>query len=159
MVRGSGSALVIWLTLASTAWGMPTESASEPAPPAGSAAYQQAVRLVEAEDFIAAIPLLEGVVTFEPAHADAWSRLGYSRRKLGRIEAAFDAYARALDLVPDHRGANEYLGELYLQLGDVANARQRLTILERACPQACEERTELQEQISAFEAQHGSGAN
>ncbi len=65
-------------------------------------------------------------------------------------------YGRALELEPEHRGANEYLGELYLDLGQLAKAEERLQVLDKACFFGCEEYSELKAKIEAYMAQAGS---
>ena len=52
---------------------------------------------------------------------------------------ALPAYNKALAIDPKHRGANEYLGELYLQLGDLAKAEERLEKLDDICFYGCGE--------------------
>jgi predicted Zn-dependent protease len=129
-------------------------STNDPAPPAAGqppTAYDVAVQEVKAENFAAALPLLEGYVAINPGNADAWNHLGYSQRKLGQLDAALVSYGKALALQPEHRGANEYLGELYLEMGDLAAAKQRLAVLDRACWLPCEEYTELKERIEDYE--------
>lgn len=149
-------AAVIGLLLGSTTVGAAAMSRPEDANPtvtgAGGSAYAEAVSLIEAEDFSTAVPLLEGVVATTPDNADAWSRLGFGRRKLGQLEPALAAYREALRLEPEHLGANEYLGELYIEIGRLDLARERLAVLERACRQPCEELVELKELIEAHEA-------
>ena len=49
----------------------------------------------------------------------------------------------------NHRGANEYLGELYLELKQLDKAQERLNVLSTAC-NGCEEYTELKEKVDAF---------
>ena len=73
----------------------------------------------------------------------------------GRIETAFDYYREALAIEPRHLGANEYLGELYLETDDLERAEERLGELAAACPSGCEERTELAEAIRAYKEAHG----
>lgn len=124
---------------------------SSPAP-AASTPYDEAVKLVQAKDYKGAAALLTGLVAAEPTNADAWNYLGYSERKLGNLPSALQAYGKALALQPEHRGANEYIGELYLQMGDLAKARERLAVLDKACWLPCEEFTSLKEQINAYEA-------
>ena len=68
---------------------------------------------------------------------------------------AFDYYRRALAIEPRHLGANEYLGELYLETGELAKAEERLRELAIACPSGCEERDELSEAIDAYKAERG----
>ena len=50
---------------------------------------------------------------------------------------------------PDHRAAREYLGELYVETGDMPHARAQLAELTRLCPAGCEERDDLQRAITA----------
>jgi Flp pilus assembly protein TadD len=116
----------------------------------------QGAKMVESENYAAAVPLLEKAVTADPKSADAFNYLGYSHRKLGDIEAALAFYQKALALEPEHRGANEYLGELYLEMGELGKAEKRLEVLDSACFFGCEEYRELKEAIKAYKAQHSS---
>ncbi len=118
--------------------------------------YTQAVKLFEAGDYAGAIPLLRKSVAADSSNADAYNLLGFSHRKLGDVEAALAHYGKALALKPGHRGANEYLGELYLELGDMAKARERLAVLDDACFFGCDEHRELKAKIAAYQAQAGS---
>ena len=49
--------------------------------------------------------------------------LGYSHRKSGRIQVGLGYYQEALRINPDYTLVREYLGEAYIQLGDVARRR------------------------------------
>ena len=87
--------------------------------------YAQAVKLVEAGDYAAAIPLLQKSIAADPTNADAHNYLGFSHRKLGNVDVALTHYGKALELKPKHRGANEYLGELYLDLDRMRSQKCR----------------------------------
>lgn len=63
-------------------------------------------------------------------------------------------YTKALNLEPQHLGANEYLGELYLELNDLPKAQARLAILKGACGD-CEEYEDLEEAIDDYKQAHG----
>jgi tetratricopeptide (TPR) repeat protein len=78
--------------------------------------------------------------------------MGYSQRKIGEKETALGYYLKALDLDPAHIGANEYLGELYLEMKDPARATERLEVLREACTWPCEEYSRLEKAISDFKA-------
>ena len=117
--------------------------------------YERAVRLVEAADYQDAIEILGDLNRSEPGNADVLNMLGYAHRKLGRVEVAFDHYREALAIEPRHLGANEYLGELYLETGKLEKAEERLAELAAACPSGCEERDELSEAIAAYKETHG----
>ncbi|MEQ8750527.1 MAG: tetratricopeptide repeat protein, partial [Amphiplicatus sp.] len=73
-------------------------------------------------------------------------------RKLGRIEQAQDYYAQALAIDPDHLGANEYLGELYLEINEIEKARRQLAKLDALCAFGCAEREDLARLIEIKES-------
>jgi Flp pilus assembly protein TadD len=118
--------------------------------------YAQAAKLIEAGKYADAIPLLQKTVAKESKNADAFNLLGYSHRNLGEVETALAHYGKALELDPKHRGANEYLGELYLELGRLDEARERLAVLDKACFFGCEEYSELKAKIAAYQTKTGS---
>lgn len=76
--------------------------------------------------------------------------LGYSHRKAGRITVGLGYYQEALRANPDYTLVREYLGEAYLQLGDVDAARGQLAEIEKRCGTGCAEHAELERQIEAF---------
>ena len=117
--------------------------------------YERAVKLVEAADYEDALEILERLNREAPGNADVLNMLGYAHRKLGRSETAFDHYRDALAIEPRHLGANEYLGELYLEMGELEKAQARLAELASACPSGCEERDELTEAIDAYKEARG----
>ncbi len=118
--------------------------------------FAAAKQLIDDGKYADAIPLLEKVVATDSKNADALNYLGYSNRQLGNTDAALSHYQAALALEPRHRGANEYLGELYLTLGDLAKAEERLEVLDGACFFGCDEYTELKNAIAEFKARSGS---
>ena len=109
---------------------------------------------IEAGDYSRAIGLLEKVIASDPQNADAWNFLGFSQRNLKRLDQALDAYRKALAIDPEHLGANEYLGELYLQTGDLEKAKERLEKLDDVCTFGCDEFDDLKQAIKAYEASH-----
>ena len=112
------------------------------------------MELVEATDYEDALEVLDKLNRKESGNADVLNMLGFAHRKLGRLDAAFDYYRQALAIEPRHLGANEYLGELYLETGELEKAEERLAELAIACPSGCEERDELSEAIAAYREAH-----
>lgn len=109
----------------------------------GNALYVSAVRLINEaryEDAVASLTAAQGAVG---PHPDILNYLGFAHRKLGRIDEAKSWYAQALAINPDHLGANEYLGELYVETGDLDRARRQLARLDRLCAFGCAEREDL----------------
>jgi len=110
---------------------------------------------IEAGEYEQALADLEIHIDKNRTSADAFNWLGYANRKLGRFEKAQKAYARALFLDPDHKGAHEYAGELRLLLGDLEGAERHLAALDRICLLGCEEYDELKEEIAAWKKANG----
>lgn len=55
--------------------------------------------------------------------------LGFSHRKLGRLEVGFGYYREALRLDPGFTLARSYMGEAFLMRGDVDAAREQLGLI------------------------------
>jgi len=104
--------------------------------------YVRAVELIKAGDYPAAIRSLEIVRSEHRDAADVYNWLGFAHRKLKDYPTAKLHYDRALALDPGHLGANEYLGEWYVETGDLERARERLAKLTELCGD-CEERRDL----------------
>ena len=77
--------------------------------------------------------------------------IGFTLRKLGRVDEAFGYYFRALATRPDATTTRQYLGEAYLQIGDPARARQQLAEIAKRCGTTCEDYTALAEEIAKYE--------
>ncbi|MBI1208685.1 MAG: tetratricopeptide repeat protein [Azospirillum sp.] len=112
--------------------------------------FVQGERLSKIGRYAEAIPLLQAAVAEDSRNADALNALGFSYRKLGNHKLAFDYYRQALAVDPRHRGASEYLGELYLETGDLPRAEERLAWLGRLCPGGCEEKDDLAQAVAAY---------
>jgi predicted Zn-dependent protease len=109
--------------------------------------YMAVKTQVDNGDYGAALPRLMALAQETPNDADILNLIGFSLRKTGHPDQALDYYNRALAQNPQHLGANEYLGELYLELKQPAKAEERLAVLQKACGD-CEEYTELKEKIA-----------
>ena len=62
----------------------------------------------------------------EPKNPEALNGLGYTNRKLGHFDIAFNYYQQALDIDPNYLDAREYLGEGYAVAGKIDLAKQQL---------------------------------
>ena len=60
----------------------------------------------------------------------AQTLLSKTKHSEPNLEKAFDAYQIALEANPEHLGAHEYLGELYITLGKMNKANEMLLKLE-----------------------------
>ena len=75
---------------------------------------------------------------------DILNYLGFTLRKAGNFEEAEKFYLAGLEIKPDHKGINEYLGELFIITNRIELAKERLEVL-KGCK--CEEFEELKELI------------
>ena len=80
----------------------------------------------------------------KPNNADTLNYLGFTTRKLGDFSNGELYYLQGLAIEPNHKGINEYLGELYVFTNRIDLAKERLNVL-KGCN--CEEYDELKEII------------
>ncbi len=118
--------------------------------PSVSPEFKAGKKAVKEGNFQSALVHLNKANVKNPKNADIHNLLGYSYRKLGNTDKAFEHYHIALQIKPKHRGANEYLGELYLETDQLAKAEERLEVLDQACSWGCEEYDDLKEAIEEY---------
>lgn len=106
---------------------------------------------LKANDYAAALGELRKLAD-NVQHADVYNLLGFALRKTGDFKTSLTYYTKALELQPEHKAAREYLGELYVETGNIEKAREQLAILAKLCPGGCEESEDLQKAISAKSA-------
>ena len=94
----------------------------------------------------ALIELKQSATEFGP-HPDILTYQGFANRKLGNYETALSFYQQALAVDDNHKGANEYLGEYYIEQGQMTLAQNQLSKLESICAFGCEEAEELRRWI------------
>jgi tetratricopeptide (TPR) repeat protein len=159
VIRFTGTLLFLvalaLLLYAGTAFGAGSDSSSSDSPPSVADMIDDAEDHIDDEEYGDAIALLEKARREEPHNPDILNWLGYSHRKLGDYETSLDLYLAALAEDPDHLGANEYLGELYLLMDDLPKAEERLAVLANACGSDCEEYEELFEVIEEYKEANG----
>ena len=102
---------------------------------------------IKAKDFKAALAELTPMLqTYQ--HADVYNLMGFCLRKTGDAKQAYTFYRKALDFNPQHLGALEYLGELYVETGQMDKAKENVVLLTKLCPNGCEELADLKKAIS-----------
>ena len=150
MLRLLAFVLAIALPLTAHAMG------SGPAPASvANPDYAQAEKLIKEWKYAEAIPLLEKVVKDDPKNADGYNQLGYAHRKLNKLPDARTHYAKALEIDPEHKGALEYQGELYLMLDDWKSAETNLAKLDKLCFFGCSEHSDLKKAIAEYKQRKG----
>ncbi len=107
---------------------------------------------IDAKDWPSAIKNFRLVVSKDAKNADAFNYMGYAHRQMGDYASAFKAYGEALAINPNHKGANEYIGEAYLKTGNLEKAEMHLAKLDDICTFGCAEYTMLKRKVAEFKA-------
>lgn len=121
--------------------------------PADMAAGYEAI---DAGDYEAAIKVFQGVVAAEPDNAEAFNQLGYIHRRLQDFDQAFAYYKRALEIDPEHTGAHHYIGEAYLEVGNLEMAEWHLARLDLICLFGCDDYDQLAQAVALYKANNTS---
>ena len=105
--------------------------------------------LIDEQDYAGATAELQKLLEEEPEDADVLNLLGFTHRQQGMYDDALAFYEKALAIDPEHRGALEYLGELYLKTDQPEMADQQLARLKDLCL-FCRERRDLDKAIDRY---------
>jgi len=103
---------------------------------------------IDAKDYAGALAELRDIAE-DNQQADVYNLMGFTLRKTGDYRTSLTYYTKALELQPDHKAAREYLGELYVETGDMTKAEEQVSVLKQLCPGGCEELDDLQKVIAA----------
>lgn len=109
--------------------------------PPGDPQVAEGARLVEGGRYELGLPLLEAALARLPGDPDILVYIAFAHRRLGRPDAAMEAYLEALGSNPNHPGALAYQGSLLLEMGDRAGAEANLAQLMNSCRGCAETET------------------
>ena len=117
---------------------------------------QAANASIAKKDWVAAQTTLKQALAGNAQNADYHNLYAYSLRKGANqdMKLVFFHYEEALRINPKHRGAHEYIGEAYLQTGNLAKAKEHLAALDKLCFFGCEEFTDLKDAVTKYELAH-----
>jgi tetratricopeptide (TPR) repeat protein len=147
---GGGSAPAPAPVVAPTPTPTPTQAAPTPTPAAAKSVNSELAKvttLLNANNFKQALADLKIIDSEFKNNADVNNLLGYSSRKLKQYKPAATYYEKALKLNPNHLGALEYQGELFVLTNKVAAAKKNLVKLEKLCGLKCGEYLDLKKAI------------
>ncbi len=143
-----GKSIMVALTLVMTApaFAIDTNSASNKT----EHSYQNVRGLLNSGHYDDALASLRQ--NADSKDADWNNLMGFAIRKSSApdLDAAERYYKAALSIDSSHRGAMEYLGELYLQKKDIKSAQIMLDRLDSKCLFGCEEYDDLKEAVETF---------
>ena len=128
----------------------PTQAAPTPTPAAVKTINDELAKvttLLNANNFKQALADLKIIDSEFKNNADVNNLLGYSSRKLKQYKPAATYYEKALKLNPNHLGALEYQGELFVLTNKVSAAKKNLAKLEKICGLKCGEYLDLKKAI------------
>ena len=110
--------------------------------------FESIYGLIRLEKFAEAHGSLKFIRVLTPSkEADKYNLLGFTARKSGDLNLAAEYYKKALEINPKHIQALEYQGELYLQLGEIEQAKKNLEKIKTICWFICKEKKMLEEAI------------
>ena len=110
--------------------------------------FESIYGLIRLEKFAEAHESLKFIRVLTPSkEADKYNLLGFTARKSGDLNVAAEYYKNALEINPEHIQALEYQGELYLQLGEIEQAKKNLEKIKTICWFICKEKKMLEEAI------------
>jgi tetratricopeptide (TPR) repeat protein len=147
---GGGSAPAPAPVVAPTPTPTPTPAAPTPTPAAVKTVNDELAKvtiLLNANNFKQALSDLKIIDSEFKNNADVNNLLGYSSRKLKQYKPADSYYKKALKINPNHLGALEYQGELYVLTNKVSAAKKNLVKLEKLCGLKCGEYLDLKKAI------------
>ena len=91
-------------------------------------------------------------VALDTTYFEAWNLVGFAARKLADYPRSLAAYGTCLRLQPGYAAAREYLGEAYVELGRIREAREQLAWRERLS--AADQVKTLSARINEWQAAH-----
>ena len=147
---GGGSAPAPAPVVAPTPTPTPTTAAPTPTPAAVKTVNDELAKvtvLLNAKNFKQALADLKVIDSEFKNNADVNNLLGYSSRKLKQYKPAASYYEKALRIDPNHLGALEYQGELFVLTNKLSAAKKNLTKLEKLCGLKCGEYLDLKKAI------------
>ena len=128
----------------------PTQAAQTPTPAAAKSVNSELAKvttLLNANNFKQALADLKIIDSEFKNNADVNNLLGYSSRKLKQYKPAASYYEKALRIDPNHLGALEYQGELFVLTNKLSAAKKNLAKLEKLCGLKCGEYLDLKKAI------------
>ena len=152
--------LVLLLIVSFNVSGAGTESSnndSTTTPDQINSLYELAEKHIYNKKYDKSLKLLKKLTKREDLgtrRADIYNLLGFSYRKLENpeLDKSFAAYMMALEIDPEHAGAHEYLGELYLMRDQKNQAMRMLSKLENLVGKNADEYKDLLQAIENYQS-------
>ena len=136
--------IALFLLTQSNSFAAGNDSANEVVKPSS---YSKMLKLIKNEQYAEAAQGLEKILENKKYNKDAdiLNHFAFALRKTNNLTKAEEIYLKALSIEPTHRGALEYIGELYVDTKRMDLANATLKKLENC---KCEEYAELKNYIN-----------
>jgi tetratricopeptide (TPR) repeat protein len=121
-----------------------------------NADLESILRLIDEGEYSGAIDRLHVELDNDHDNPEILSLIGLSHCKLLNFDDALTFYQSALQVEPEHPGANRHLGELYVETNQLEKAQKQLELLENLSLFDSSEYADLKESIEQFRHQTGS---
>jgi len=121
-----------------------------------NADLESILRLIDEGEYSGAIDQLHVELDNNHDNPEILSLIGLSHRKLLNYEDALIYYQSALRVEPGHPGANQHLGELFVETNQFDKAHKQLELLESLNLLDSSEYADLKESIELYRHQTGS---
>ena len=137
-------AIITLFLLTQNSFAAGNDSANEVVKPSS---YSKMLKLIKNEQYAEAVQGLEKILETKKYNKDAdiLNHYAFALRKTNNLTKAEEFYQKALSIEPTHRGALEYIGELYVDTKRMDLANATLKKLENC---KCEEYAELKSYIN-----------
>ncbi|NBO51453.1 MAG: hypothetical protein EBU86_03275 [Actinobacteria bacterium] len=112
------------------------------------AQLEAVTKLLDSKNFSQAVADLKVLDKEFANNADINNLLGFASRNLMQYKQSATYYSKALKINPNHLGALEYQGELFLKTKKVDQAKKNLAKLKKLCGVNCPEYLDLKQAIS-----------
>ena len=112
--------------------------------------FKSAIKLISKKKYDNAIEKLMDLVDVSSSDftkADVLNEIGFAFRKNNDLDNASKYYLMALKEDPNHLGALEYQGEMFLTLNQIGKAEENLKKLDKICFLGCSEFDKLKKSI------------
>ena len=136
--------ITLFLLTQNNSFAAGNDSANEVVKPSS---YSKMLKLIKNEQYAEAVQGLEKILETKKYNKDAdiLNHYAFALRKTNNLTKAEEFYQKALSIEPTHRGALEYIGELYVDTKRMDLANATLKKLENC---RCEEYAELKSYIN-----------
>ncbi|MBT5900271.1 MAG: tetratricopeptide repeat protein [Candidatus Pelagibacter sp.] len=136
--------IALFLLTQNNSFAAGNDSANEVVKPSS---YSKMLKLIKNEQYAEAVQGLEKILETKKYNKDAdiLNHYAFALRKTNNLTKAEEFYQKALSIEPTHRGALEYIGELYVDTKRMNLANATLKKLENC---KCEEYAELKNYIN-----------